>query len=172
MANKCWCLKSGAGNKGWVCCPAELLEKVRDTLPFVNHRHLKKTQLFFEFFRVCLKPVVVKRLFCGKVVGQNPFSRTSISNDRRNDAHRELSLRKCGPCFEFSCVCPEPVLVKCSFLYICKWRKRTVFTHQSEPTTSCDDKFTPGCLITQPGGSIGTSTSIGNFSADPSVQLE
>ena len=28
----------------------------------------------------------------------------------------------------FPCVCPEPVLVKCSFLYR-KWLNKTVFTH-------------------------------------------
>ena len=41
-----------------------------------------------------------------------------------------LAWGKRPPCLEcFPCVCPEPVLVKCSFS-IHKWLKRTVFTHR------------------------------------------
>ena len=39
-----------------------------------------------------------------------------------------LTLRKTALFLSFPYVCPEPVLVKCSF-FIYKWLKKTVFTH-------------------------------------------
>jgi hypothetical protein len=46
---------------------------------------------------------------------ENAARRSALIAD---DVLMRVDLRKNGPFLSFRCVCPEPVLVKCSFLYI------------------------------------------------------